>query len=464
MSSFIGGTGGGIANPLTADLDGGGFSIDNIDQLTITQNGSTPFIGLIDSNTTDGDIGVAFSSNATDAGSGTEDVDFILQQQIGGSLTTIMNADADGDINFGRDVDIDGQVTMDGLFTIEESGQVRGYFGVDSQVFTGALANSVGYRAENAMHIGAGGNNISITLGGISGTPAEDGQWFQTRGGTWTDTATAAAGTATYMTFNSFEEPTLAATNANVSTTIACNLQIPGMPQEGTNQTITNAVALIIGSLGGYTTDADSGFGAIFFPPGIADGVGAVTTIGGFNVQSPSGGVSLGDQTATLDEFFCGNYDQITLTSDTLTRTVTDAATMRVRGAPQAGANVTFTNTPYALYVVEEYSRFGGRVLTSKGSDVASADEITLGDGNYFVITGTTDISHIDKTGWTNGSIVILRFSGTLNVTHNAGALSGTETNILLASAGDFSATSGDTLTLIKEDDNTFREIARAVI
>lgn len=399
--------GGDVGNPLTEDLDGGGYSIDNIGQLTIAQSGAIPFIGLIDSDTTDDDIGVSFSANATNGGSGTENVDFILQQQIGGSLTTVMNADADGPIMLGRTTQIEGT---------------------------------------------------------NSGTPSEVGGVFRTEAGTFTDTDTAAAGTATYMTFNSFEEPTLAATNSNVSTTIACNLQIPGMPQAGTNQTITNSVGLIIGSLGGYTTDADSGFGGIFFPPGIADGVGDATTIGGFNVQSPSGGVSLGNQTATLDEFFCGNYDIITLNSTTNTRTVTDAVTMRVRGAPEAGTNVTFTNTPYAFYVVEDYSRFGGRILTSKGSDVASADEITLGDGNYFVITGTTDINHIDKTGWTNGSIVILRFSGTLNVTHNAGALSGTETNILLASAGDFSATSGDTLTLIKEDDNTFREIARTVI
>ena len=280
----------------------------------------------------------------------------------GNDIDNVGNISGNGeDIDIENGIDVDGGMTMDGLFTFEESGQIRGYAGVDTGIFTGAAANSIGIRAENAMHIGAGGNSIALTLGGQNGTPAEDGKWFQTRGGTWTDTATAGSGTATYMTFNSFEEPTLAATNTDVSTTIAANLQIPGMPQAGTNQTITNAVGFMIGKLGGYTTNADSGgFGAIFFPPGIADGVGAMDTLGGFNVQSPSGGVSLGDQTATLGEFFVGNYDAMILNSDTLTRTVTDASTIRVRGAPEAGSNVTITNDPYALNVVEDLSRFGG--------------------------------------------------------------------------------------------------------
>lgn len=103
------------------------------------------------------------------------------------------------------------------------------------------------------------------------------------------------------------------------------------------------------------------------------------------------------------------------------------------------------------------------RFQESKGSDVASADEITLGDGNYFDITGTTTINHINKTNWQAGSVVTLQFDASLIVTHNAASPTGTEASILLAGASNFSATTNDTLTLIF-DGTTFREIGRTVI
>lgn len=104
-----------------------------------------------------------------------------------------------------------------------------------------------------------------------------------------------------------------------------------------------------------------------------------------------------------------------------------------------------------------------GRFQSLKGSDVASADEITLGVGNYFDITGTTTINHIDKTDWQAGSVVMLQFDASVTVTHNAGSPTGTEASILLAGAGAFSATANDTLTLMY-DGTTWREITRTVI
>lgn len=105
-----------------------------------------------------------------------------------------------------------------------------------------------------------------------------------------------------------------------------------------------------------------------------------------------------------------------------------------------------------------------GRIQGDKGADVASADEITLGgDGNYFDITGTTDINHINKTGWQAGSVVVLQFDGSLDVVHDSGSPAGTEASILLSGAGDFSATADDTLQLVY-DGTTFREVSRTVI
>lgn len=105
-----------------------------------------------------------------------------------------------------------------------------------------------------------------------------------------------------------------------------------------------------------------------------------------------------------------------------------------------------------------------GRLKTAKGADIASADEITLGaHGNYFDITGTTDINHINKTDWPAGSTVVLQFDASVTVNHNAGAPAGTEASILLAGAVPFNATASDTLQLTF-DGATWREVSRTVI
>jgi hypothetical protein len=58
-----------------------------------------------------------------------------------------------------------------------------------------------------------------------------------------------------------------------------------------------------------------------------------------------------------------------------------------------------------------------------KGSDVASAATVTLGDGHYFHITGTTTITDIDFTDSFDGRYAILVFDGSLTLTHNGTTL-----------------------------------------
>lgn len=106
------------------------------------------------------------------------------------------------------------------------------------------------------------------------------------------------------------------------------------------------------------------------------------------------------------------------------------------------------------------YTTVSGRLLGTKGADVASAADVALGNGNVFDITGTTTINTISATGWTAGSVAILQFDASVTVAHNA---AGTGASILLAGAANFSATAGDTLTLVY-DGATWRETARAVI
>ena len=97
-----------------------------------------------------------------------------------------------------------------------------------------------------------------------------------------------------------------------------------------------------------------------------------------------------------------------------------------------------------------------------KGTDVASADSITLNaNGNTFDITGTTTINHITSTNWVVGSIAILHFDGATTLTNNAGGLSGAECNILLSGDVNYTTSAGDILTLLLHDSTNWQEISR---
>ena len=131
------------------------------------------------------------------------------------------------------------------------------------------------------------------------------------------------------------------------------------------------------------------------------------------------------------------------------------------------GGNITFGTDILEEYAYDE--RFfqltedivaQKRIQGLKGSDVASANNITLGDGNYFDITGTTQINTIAATNWQSGSVVTLQFDGSVTVKHNT---AGTGASLLLAASLDFAATANDTLTLVY-DGSTWREISRTAI
>ena len=80
--------------------------------------------------------------------------------------------------------------------------------------------------------------------GNKSGTPgaiAHVGDWTA---GTFTDSGTAGSGTATKYIAHKFGRPTLAASNASVTTTDAATVYIVNSPFAGSNETITNAWSL----------------------------------------------------------------------------------------------------------------------------------------------------------------------------------------------------------------------------
>jgi len=241
----------------------------------------------------------------------------------------------------------------------------------------------------------------------------------------------------------------------------AGTMKIDKSPQAGTNGTISYGTNLLLGEIVGTQTNADSDHSLLVVVPGITNGINNVTARKGIQVfASPAASVDLGNTTSTLTDFAGLEFGTLNLTSDTNQRTVTNAATVVINKAPENGGNVVFTNGPYSLWIRADASRFDGRVMPSKGSDVASANDITLGDGNYFDITGTTQINTISATNWVAGSLVVLQFDGSVTVKH---ATSGTGAQLNLAASGDFAATTGDTLMVIY-DGSVWREVSRTAI
>ena len=102
------------------------------------------------------------------------------------------------------------------------------------------------------------------------------------------------------------------------------------------------------------------------------------------------------------------------------------------------------------------------RVQLSKGANVASAGDLTLGSaGNSFSITGTTTINAITTTSWQAGSVIRLIFASTPTVKHNTAG--GASTAKMLLNGGvDFVATANDVLTLIYDGTN-WLECSRSI-
>ena len=117
------------------------------------------------------------------------------------------------------------------------------------------LTKAVSYAGYTVTYDVAGVSTITspattgflLTIGSKSGTPGPNGNLGTVTASTFTDTATAAAGTASLWTGFSIRTPTLAASAINVTTVEAATLYVEGAPTQGTNETLTAAYAALFG-------------------------------------------------------------------------------------------------------------------------------------------------------------------------------------------------------------------------
>lgn len=103
------------------------------------------------------------------------------------------------------------------------------------------------------------------------------------------------------------------------------------------------------------------------------------------------------------------------------------------------GASVSSAVTPDAL-----------AALWEKGSDVASAGAVALGEGGFFHVTGTTTITDIDFATAKDGRWAWVVFDGILTLTHNA-------TTLILPGGANITTAAGDRALFIQDNsDNVY--------
>jgi hypothetical protein len=90
--------------------------------------------------------------------------------------------------------------------------------------------------------------------------------------------------------------------------------------------------------------------------------------------------------------------------------------------------------------------------LWEQGSDIASAGTISVGEGGYFHITGTTTITDIDFGTTKAGRTVNFVFDGALLLTHNA-------TTLILPTGANITTAAGDTCMVVSEGGDNVRVI-----
>jgi hypothetical protein len=149
-----------------------------------------------------------------------------------------------------------------------------------------------------------------------------------------------------------------------------------------------------------------------------------------------------------------GTADVATMTA--FARTLlddTDAATARttlgITSTALASTTEVLTGTDTAKAVTPDALA----ALWEQGSAVASAATISLGEGGYFNITGTTTITDIDFATDKAGRSVRLRFDGALTLTHNA-------TTLILPTGANITTAAGDVAEFISEGSDVVRCVA----
>lgn len=114
-----------------------------------------------------------------------------------------------------------------------------------------------------------------------------------------------------------------------------------------------------------------------------------------------------------------------------------------IDGAPTAATSTTeqLTGTNTTKYATAD----SVAALWEKGADIASSGTISVGEGGFFHITGTTTITDIDFGTDKSGRRVWVVFDGILTLTHHS-------TTLILPTGANITTAAGDTACFVSED------------
>jgi hypothetical protein len=185
------------------------------------------------------------------------------------------------------------------------------------------------------------------------------------------------------------------------------------------------------------------------------------TSEGAITLVSTAGGVDI-DAAAAKNIDIAGGQVLISSKDNTasaiaLTANIGTSETIVVTNTQGTGAGaITLTATAggvTANVAAGKAITLNGTVNHKVGSNIASpaGGELTLGEGQYFLITGTNNITSIAAASTTAGRLVILRFDGVLTFTDGNN----------LKIAGNFVTSDEDTITLISDGTNWY-EVSRS--
>ena len=193
----------------------------------------------------------------------------LFTQTVSGGTTERMRIAASGNVGIGASAP-NNKLDVAGSLAIGAT-----YGGGTST--SGSIAPTNGLIVQGNVGIGTTSPVSQLDVGGSkSAAPSLTGAYLGFSSPTFTDNATGSNSTTGNMAFNAIGAPVLASTSAAVITTNAYTAYVAGAPRKGSNNTVTNAVALGIGatavgaqtnSYGLYVnaqTGANSNYAAVF--------------------------------------------------------------------------------------------------------------------------------------------------------------------------------------------------------
>jgi fibronectin-binding autotransporter adhesin len=188
----------------------------------------------------------------------------------------------------------------------------------------------------------------NFTSGAKAGTPATTGSVANWSAQTFTDSATSGSGTAASFVAHGIQRPTLAATNASVTTTNAATFYIANAPAAGTNETLTNSYALWIDD------------GRVRLDPSATVVSAAGATLDAVNVTAQTATITGSTNITTATGVNFVSIGTPTLSAGAAL-TVTNAASLYIAAAPAgAGAGPATITNAYAIWVDAGNVRFDG--------------------------------------------------------------------------------------------------------